>query len=59
MISLVNKLEYLYKVGFIHPREPFPTLFLAALILENIPAIAGEDADVPHTALTCPFTTTL
>ena len=33
-----------------HPIEPFPTAIRAALILENMPAITGADADVPDAA---------
>ena len=46
--SFANIEAFAYKTGFIQPRDPFPTAIRAALRLENIPARAGEDADVPE-----------
>jgi hypothetical protein len=45
--------------GFKNPNEPFPNAILAALMLEMNPARAGQDADVPDTAVTEPPTNTL
>jgi hypothetical protein len=35
--------------GFIHPTELSPAAMRAALMLENMPATTGVDADVPAT----------
>lgn len=37
-----------YNNGFKNPKAGFPRANLAELISENIPAITGDDADVPE-----------
>ena len=39
----------LYRAGLAHPTELLPEFILAALMLENMPAITGAEAEVPDT----------